>query len=99
MIRVSPFSMPTIFLSECAKRDASSFEFNLRPLFAVGEACLRGEPDGRVGGAEQVVVAALDDLKEKTILEGPGVNVEELSPLRPIVEHAERAHASEQVGG
>src|SRR5277367_6838401 len=103
MIWVEPFSMPGQLprngAGRAARRDARSFEFNLGALFGVGETGLRGEPDGRVDGAEQAVIAPLDDLEEKAILEGSGVDVEKLPVLHPVVQHAERAHAGKQGGG
>ena len=41
---------------------------DLHARFGVSQACLRGEPDGRVGGTEEVVVAPLDDLEKKRSL-------------------------------
>ena len=47
----------------------------------------------------RVVVVALDNLKEKAVLESARVDVEELPVLDAVIEYAERTHAGELIGG
>src|SRR5262252_8787668 len=53
---------------------------------------LRGHADRRIDGAEAVVVAALDQLEEETVIEGARIGMEELAAGRAVVQDREAAH-------
>src|SRR5258708_38345546 len=48
---------------------------------------LRGEADRRVGGTESLIIATLDDLEEKPLVEGVGVYLEEFAVAFAIVQN------------
>src|SRR5438552_4918234 len=52
-----------------------------------GFACLCGEADRGVGGAEPLIIAALDDLEEEPFVENVGVDLEEFAVAFAVVEY------------
>src|SRR6516162_11722765 len=63
-----------------------------------GEAGLRGEANGRIGGAKDSVAAPLHDLEKESAVEIPGVSLEVLAVALAVVEHVIGPQAPERIG-
>ena len=86
------------FLKSATQVETRLLEFDLGASLGVGQARLGGKAHRSVRCAKQIVVAALDNLEEKSIAERTGVDVKEPPVGRLVVKHAQRLHAPEQVG-
>src|ERR1700677_4447145 len=62
------------------------------------DARLRGQPHGRVGCTEQVVVGSLYDLEKEPVAKVLGIDVQEFAFADAIVENAEGAHPRQPIG-
>src|ERR1700692_485830 len=76
-------------------KNLSSLRSGPRHVQRTGLPRLRGEADRRIGGAKSLIVAALDDLEEKPLVENVGVDLKEFAVALAVVQDlvvAKRRH-------